>query len=49
MSNKEFEYTEYGYRGSEELKTALEEIKELKEQVAKLQKEVEFLKGLRLR
>ncbi len=49
MSDKEFEYTEYGYRGIEELKKALEEIKELKEQVAKLQKEVVNLIGLRLR
>ena len=35
MSNRE-EYTEYGYRGSEELKKAQEEIKELRKELLEL-------------
>lgn len=35
MDDKE-EYTEYGYRGSEELKKAQEEIKELRKELLEL-------------
>ena len=46
---KKFKFTEYGYRGAEELKKAQEEIKKLKEKIKKLEEDVKFLKGLRLR
>ena len=48
MSKKE-SYTEYGYRGAEELRKAQEEIKKLKEKIEKLEEDIKFLKGLRLR
>ena len=51
MSNdlKKFEFTEYGYRGVNELKKEKEEIKKLKEKIEELEKDIKFLKGLRLR
>lgn len=39
--NDQEEYTEYGYRGLEELKKAHEEIKELKKELEELRKLLE--------
>ena len=40
-------YTEYGYRGLEEILKLKKEIEELTKQIQKLKKDVKFLKGLR--
>ena len=44
VKDETFYYTEYGYRGLEELKQANDKINELQEKIKKLQEEIKELR-----